>query len=98
MVSPPGPVGACFDEIDHVAVMDRVRRRIKDRRLCNLVKAFLKAGILNDLGDREESLTGTHKGRYAQLRITIPYEQCWVMRSVRSSCLVRGWPRSARCA
>jgi hypothetical protein len=29
--------------------MDRVRRRITDKRLCNLVKAFLKAGVLNDL-------------------------------------------------
>src|SRR5512133_3436080 len=42
--------------------MDRVRRRITDKRLCNLVKAFLKAGVLNDLGDREESLTGTPQG------------------------------------
>src|SRR6476469_5240745 len=42
--------------------MDRVRQRIKDKRLCNLVKAFLKAGVLNDLGDREESLTGTPQG------------------------------------
>jgi len=42
--------------------MDRVRRRIKDKRLCALVKAFLKAGVLDDLGDREESLTGTPQG------------------------------------
>ena len=42
--------------------MDRVRRRITDKRLCNLVKAFLKAGVLTDLGDREESLTGTPQG------------------------------------
>jgi RNA-directed DNA polymerase len=55
-------IAACFDEIDHVAVMDRMRRRIKDKRLANLVKAFLKAGVLNDLGDREESLTGTPQG------------------------------------
>jgi len=55
-------IAACFDEIDHVAVMDRVRRRISDKRLCTLVKAFLKAGVLNDLGDREESLTGTPQG------------------------------------
>ena len=42
--------------------MDRVRQRIKDKRLCNLVKTFLKAGVLTDLGDREESLTGTPQG------------------------------------
>jgi len=55
-------IAACFDEIDHVAVMDRLRRRIKDKRLCALVKAFLKAGVLDDLGDREQSLTGTPQG------------------------------------
>lgn len=55
-------IAACFDEINHVALMDRVRYRIKDKRLCSLVKAFLKSGILNDLGGREESLTGTPQG------------------------------------
>jgi RNA-directed DNA polymerase len=55
-------IAACFDEIDHVMLMDRVRARIKDKRLCALVKAFLKAGVLDDLGDREESTTGTPQG------------------------------------
>ena len=36
--------------------------RIKDKRICALVKAFLKAGVLTDLGDREETLTGTPQG------------------------------------
>jgi RNA-directed DNA polymerase len=55
-------VTACFDEISHTALMDRLRVRIKDKRVCRLVKAFLKSGILNELGDREESLTGTPQG------------------------------------
>lgn len=55
-------IAACFDEIDHVALMDRLRRRVKDKRLCSLVRAFLKAGILTELGDQEESLTGTPQG------------------------------------
>jgi RNA-directed DNA polymerase len=55
-------IAACFDEIDHTAVMDRLRRRIKDKRMCALVKAFLKAGIFTEFGDREESLTGTPQG------------------------------------
>jgi len=41
-------ITACFDEIDHVALMDRVRRRIADKRVLALVKAFLKAGILSE--------------------------------------------------
>ena len=36
--------------------------RIKDKRICGLVKAFLKSGILTELGNREESLTGTPQG------------------------------------
>jgi hypothetical protein len=55
-------IKACFDEIDHTALMDRFRARIKDKRICALVKAFLKSGILNELGDREESFTGTPQG------------------------------------
>ena len=55
-------IKACFDEIDHTALMDRLRARIKDKRICALVKAFLKSGVLTDLGDREETLTGTPQG------------------------------------
>ena len=55
-------IRACFDEISHAALMDRLRVRVKDKRVCGLVKAFLKSGILTELGDREESLTGTPQG------------------------------------
>jgi Reverse transcriptase (RNA-dependent DNA polymerase) len=41
-----GDIKACFDEIDHTALMGRVRRRVGDTRVQALVKAFLKAGIL----------------------------------------------------
>lgn len=55
-------IEACFDRIDHVALMDRVRARIKDKRVLLLVKAFLKAGILTELGDFEDTNTGTPQG------------------------------------
>ena len=55
-------IRACFDEIGHVPLMDRFRRRIKDKQVCALVKAFLKAGVMTDIGDREESWTGTPQG------------------------------------
>jgi RNA-directed DNA polymerase len=42
--------------------MGRLRVRIKDKRICGLVKAFLKSGIFTELGDREESLSGTPQG------------------------------------
>jgi RNA-directed DNA polymerase len=55
-------IEACFDSIDHVALMDRVRERIKDKRVLALVKAFLKAGILTELGVRQDTITGTPQG------------------------------------
>ena len=42
--------------------MDRVRTRIKDKRVLALVKAFLKAGVMTELGEREDSPTGTPQG------------------------------------
>ena len=55
-------IEACFDSIDHAALMDRVRLRVKDKRVLRLVKAFLKAGILTELGDYEDTGTGTPQG------------------------------------
>jgi RNA-directed DNA polymerase len=55
-------IAACFDEIGHTPLLGRVRRRIKDKRVCALVKAFLKAGVMTAAGDREESNTGTPQG------------------------------------
>jgi RNA-directed DNA polymerase len=39
-----------------------LRARVKDKRVCALVKAFLRAGVLTDLGDREETWAGTPQG------------------------------------
>src|SRR6266851_7991572 len=55
-------IKACFDEISHTALMGRLRARIKDKRVGGLVRAFLKSGIFTELGDLEESLTGTPQG------------------------------------
>jgi RNA-directed DNA polymerase len=55
-------IKACFDEISHTALMNRLRARIKDKRICSLVKAFLKSGVFTELGDREETWTGTPQG------------------------------------
>jgi RNA-directed DNA polymerase len=55
-------VKACFDEISHTALMTRLRVRIKDKRVCALVKAFLKAGVMTADGHREETYSGTPQG------------------------------------
>ena len=55
-------IEACFDEISHPALMDRVRRRVGDKRVLALVKAFLKAGILSEDGVARVTATGTPQG------------------------------------
>lgn len=57
-----GDIKACFDEISHPALMDRVRARVGDKRVLALVKAFLKAGILSEEGSLEETSAGTPQG------------------------------------
>ncbi|WP_029930834.1 group II intron reverse transcriptase/maturase [Nocardia otitidiscaviarum] len=55
-------ITACFDEIDHTALMERVRRRVGDKRVLGWVKAFLRAGILTEQGLNRETITGTPQG------------------------------------
>jgi RNA-directed DNA polymerase len=55
-------IEAAFDNLSHSFVMDRVRARIKDKRVLALVKAFLKAGVLTELGEQRNSHTGTPQG------------------------------------
>ena len=57
-----GDITACFDEISHSALMDRVRKRISDKRVLALVKAFLKPGILSRDSGLRETQTGTPQG------------------------------------
>jgi RNA-directed DNA polymerase len=57
-----GDIKACFDEISHPALMDRVRVRVGDKRVLALVKAFLKAGILGEDRVLRATDTGTPQG------------------------------------
>ena len=57
-----GDIEASFDNIDHTALLGRVRRRIGDKRVLALVKAFLKAGILAEDGFLRNTSTGTPQG------------------------------------
>ncbi|MFU8855271.1 reverse transcriptase domain-containing protein, partial [Micromonospora sp. SL1-18] len=55
-------IEACFDQISHPALMDRVRRRVGDKRVLGLVKAFLRAGILSEDGQAQATIAGTPQG------------------------------------
>jgi RNA-directed DNA polymerase len=51
-----------FDEIDHNALMSRMRHRVGDKHILRLVKAFLRAGILTEEGNDRTTITGTPQG------------------------------------
>jgi RNA-directed DNA polymerase len=55
-------ITACFDELSQVGITGRLRRRMGDRRVLALVKAFLKAGILAEDGGWRETTTGAPQG------------------------------------
>ena len=55
-------ITACFDEINHQALLGRVRARISDKKVLGLVKAFLKAGVLTEDGLNRDTRTGTPQG------------------------------------
>ena len=55
-------IKACFDNIEHVALMRRVARRVGDRRVLALTRAFLRAGVLGEDGKARKTITGTPQG------------------------------------
>ena len=57
-----GDIQGCFDEISHSALLGRVRARVGDKRVLALVKAFLKAGILDEDHRLRETSAGTSQG------------------------------------
>jgi RNA-directed DNA polymerase len=79
-------IEACFDRIDHAALMDRVRRRVGDRQVVGLVKAFLVAGVLSE-GDITR-YTDTARPRVESSR------RCW--RTSLSRCWMTTSPASTR--
>ena len=58
-------IEACFDNIAHSTLLERMRRRIGDKRVLALVKAFLKAGIMSADGKTRDTNTGTPQGGIA---------------------------------
>jgi RNA-directed DNA polymerase len=68
-------IEAAFDNLSHLALLDRVRARVKDKRVLALVKAFLKAGVLTEFGEHRGTLTGTPQGGLCPAAHKPPYEQ-----------------------
>ncbi len=78
-----GDIKACFDEISHSGLIDRVRRRIGDRRVLDLVKAFCKAGILGEDRVLRENTAGTPQGSILSPCSVTWHCRCWTSISPR---------------
>lgn len=51
----------CYDTIPHEPLIDRVARRISDGRVLDLIRRFLKSGVMEEMEIRYEA-TGTPQG------------------------------------
>jgi RNA-directed DNA polymerase len=58
-------IEACLDRLPHRLIGDEARRRIADKRVLALVRAFLKAGLMAETGRLERTVTGTPQGGIA---------------------------------
>jgi RNA-directed DNA polymerase len=74
-------IEAAFDNVSHCALIERVRTRVKDKRVLALVRAFLKSGVLTESGEQQDTFSGTPQGGLWKALHKPPYEQCRVMRS-----------------
>lgn len=51
-----------FDSIDHDILLEMLKKRIDDRKILNLIRKWLKAGILETDGRITDPVTGTPQG------------------------------------
>jgi group II intron reverse transcriptase/maturase len=51
----------CFGNIDHTLLLQRMRTKVKDKRILSLTRSFLKAGVLED-GKIKYPLSGSPQG------------------------------------
>ncbi len=85
-------IKACFDNIDHDALMGQVERRIIDRQLLKLLRSWLRAGVF-EAGVFADSEAGTPQGSPISpllANIALPVlDEVWQREGRRLGTLVR---------
>ncbi len=74
-------IEACFDNIEHAPLMDRLRRRISDKRVLALVKSFLKAGVMTTIGTTEGRSLAPRRAGFSRRCWPISRCRCWMSTS-----------------
>ena len=91
-------IRAFFDTVPWDLVVKAVAAHTDAPWVLLYVRRWLAAPLQQPDGTLIARHRGTPQGSLCAAAHNDPYEQCWVMRSVGLSCLVRGRPRSDRCA
>jgi RNA-directed DNA polymerase len=94
-----GDVENCFGAIHHGLLMEQLRRRVTDRRVLALIRKFLAAGVMSQLGTVTATPSGTPQGAIlspllANVALSVldrHFENAWRALGVRSQ---RSWHRA----
>jgi RNA-directed DNA polymerase len=90
-------IANCFSAIPHDKLMQAVQERVCDQAVLKLLRAMLRAGVMED-GQVRRPVTGRPQGGLCAAAHKPPHEQRWFMRSARRLPPVRAVAVIGRCA